>query len=53
MNNISNLHHKEMLQVKLDYQKEKYQLDLERQKIENEMLQVKVGQIFIIIFFFI
>ena len=53
MNNISNFHHKDMLQAKLEYEKKKYQLDLNRQKIENEMLQVKVGQIFIIISFFL
>ena len=51
MNNTYNNHHKDMLQAKLEYEKKKYQLDLDRQKIENEMLQVKVGQIFIIISF--
>ena len=49
MNNTSTNHHKNMLQAKLEYEKKKYQLDLDRQKIENEMLQVKVGQTFIII----
>ena len=34
-----------MLQVKLDYEKKKFQLDLDRQKIENDMLEVEVRQI--------